>query len=409
MENIEKDAKYRSEKITTKTTQLTSNKTKKTKKSKKTKEKKCTGLKELLEQINQEKLEKIKLQEKVDKNCKINSNSTEGLIQYEEKSKDNTIKDHKNIFNSFISGSTVATSSHEDYNEIQKYNFDKFFDYSNKYEYIDLKPNYLIKNSEFSEDDNKNDDEQPTIKIKISSPILDYYDGFDKILSETHKGSVDMTNSMNFIKKEDFVSNNSFSNMNNNNNNNNVYMDSNIYINPEEIDNFQANINIIDNKNDNDNDNTLRNDITNNSNINIFKENINNNIISQDNNNNTINNDVNELKHINLENNKNNMNDLFEDSNYFNVPFCQIMDYYNNTLQENIQYSKFSFDNNVVGYNSNINRYNNKKFKKDKSKYKKNNNIMPIRKGDWKCRFCLNLNFSFRTFCNRCKARKEIL
>ena len=63
-------------------------------------------------------------------------------------------------------------------------------------------------------------------------------------------------------------------------------------------------------------------------------------------------------------------------------------------------------------YNTKKHRNKNKKPKKDKNKTKikaKNNNkdtSLSIREGDWLCQFCFNLNFSFRTFCNRCKAPK---
>ena len=37
----------------------------------------------------------------------------------------------------------------------------------------------------------------------------------------------------------------------------------------------------------------------------------------------------------------------------------------------------------------------------------KNNNARREQKQDWICAFCNNLNFSFRTKCNRCKIKKE--
>ena len=45
------------------------------------------------------------------------------------------------------------------------------------------------------------------------------------------------------------------------------------------------------------------------------------------------------------------------------------------------------------------------KNKKHKNKKKKNINKLKnynIRKGDWLCQFCNNLNFSFRIVCNKC-------
>ena len=57
----------------------------------------------------------------------------------------------------------------------------------------------------------------------------------------------------------------------------------------------------------------------------------------------------------------------------------------------------------------------NKENKKDKNKpkiptnksKKDNYPYLSLRKGDWLCQFCLNLNFSFRSFCNRCRAPKQ--
>ena len=210
---------------------------KKKKKTLKPKEKKCKDLKELLEQINQEKLEKIKKEEENQKNLKIDttqkdvSQISSGNLtptENEDKSKDYLVKDYLNIFNNSVSGTTVATLSQEDLNDFQKFNFDKYSNSSNRFEYSDLKPNYLMKTCEISEDE-KNVEEEYKFKRKMSSPILDYYNGFDKILSEIHKSSVDLSNSMNFIKKEDFI--NSGICMNNNNYNN--FNELNYYFNPE--------------------------------------------------------------------------------------------------------------------------------------------------------------------------------
>ena len=379
-------------------------KTKKKKKNiKKQKEKKCTGLKELLEQINQEKLEKIKLQQakKKKKSLEKNKEETKIVIQNEseEKNKENNVKDYLNIINSSISGTTVATLSPDDTNEFQKLNTDM----PNKFEYNDLKPNYLIKNLEFYEDE-KNEEDQFYQKRKFSSPIFDYFDGFDKILSEKHKGSIDMTNSLNFIKKEDFICSGSLIN---NNSYNNIYNESNYLINPEEVNNHNNNINnynnniIIDEKNDN---NDIKNII--NEKVDDSSKNYPNNI---------------ELEKIEQEGNDINISN--EDNNYLNIPYSQFMDYYNNIMQENIVNSKFNLLNDSLYNNNNyyranqtiyFDRFNYKKNKKEKNKYKnftnyKNNeeNSMQMRNGDWLCNFCFNLNFSFRTFCNRCRAPKQ--
>jgi len=66
-----------------------------------------------------------------------------------------------------------------------------------------------------------------------------------------------------------------------------------------------------------------------------------------------------------------------------------------------LQQKKGEKDNNV--YNNKIKIYNNNNYPKKKVK----NNIKE-RKGDWVCQFCCNINFAFRTVCNRCKGKKEV-
>ena len=383
MESITNEDKNLLSTINTTVTQPLSKKAKKKKKkAKKPKEKKCSGLKELLEQINQEKLEKNKLQQKKEKKNSQEKNKEESKIvsqnESEEKNKEYMIKDYLSIINSSISGTTVATLSHEDTNEFQKLNVDN----PNKFEYNGLKPNFVIKNCELSEDE-KNEEDQFFKKRKISSPICDYFDGFDKILSETHKGSVDMTNSLNFIKKKDFIYSGSMINNKSYNIYNNIYIDSNYFVNPKEENNFD-NKNIIDNYN--------------------------NNIIIDEKNNN--NNDI-EFKKIEQEGN--NINIYNEDYNYLNFPYSQFMDFYSNMMPENIENSKFNLLNDNLYNNNkhdntnpiiNNNKYNNKKNKKANYKNKKDSTKQK-RKGDWLCNFCCNLNFSFRIFCNRCKAPKQ--
>ncbi len=42
-----------------------------------------------------------------------------------------------------------------------------------------------------------------------------------------------------------------------------------------------------------------------------------------------------------------------------------------------------------------------KQKKKEKKNYKKKN-------GDWKCPYCSNINFAFRSSCNRCRLSKQV-
>ena len=358
------------------------NKAKKKKKIiKKVKEKKCRGLKELLEQINEEKMAKTqkekknekKLNLKIDKKEELSINSgISSTIENEDKNKECSTKDHINIFNNSISGTTVATLSNEESNDFQKFNYDKYSEGSNKYEYNDLMPNFLMKNFDISEE---NEDEQQLFKRrKFSSPICEYFDGLDKFLSETNNGTIDLINSLNFIKKEDFISSGFCMK-----NNHIIY-------------NIKSN-------------NFISSDVNNNNKDNINK--FNNNIIVNeknfDNNNNDNAKNTNNINYYNLNQldmDINNMNDYY----YMNIPYCQYINYYNTAPEENI-ISKFN-----LGYNmGNIDFCNSKKFreknKKNKNKTKNKNNIY-IRDGDWLCQHCLNVNFSFRKFCNRCKALK---
>ncbi len=383
MEIKDVDDKTILNKIDTTIVKPITNKTKKKKKkTKKPKEKKCADLKELLEQIKEEKLEKIRknqekerIQKKIETESKLNSINL-NKNESEDKSKDCSVKECLNIFNSSVSGTTTATLSIDDFNEFQKLNFDKNSENSNKFEYSELKPNYLRKTSENSIDE-KIEEEQIYNKRKISSPIFDYFEGFDKYLSETHKGSVDLTNSMNFIKKEDFISSGCF--INNNTYNNEI----NYYINPE----------MNNNKNNNSNEE--------NNNIEECNKDVNNIVIDKNNENKEL---------IQLDIDKDNINIYNEECDYVNIPYSQFIDYYNYLMPETGGKSKFNFINNNYRphYPKHIN-------KKDKKYYKNNGfynhnkkeNNKQMKEGDWICNICRNLNFSFRIFCNRCNSLKQ--
>ena len=223
-------------------------------------------------------------------------------------------------------------------NDFQKFKFDKNSEiYNNKCECISLKPNYIIKNCENSEDD-KIEYEQNSIKRKVSTPIFDYYKGLDKILCETYKGSVDITNSMNFIKKQDFITSYSFvaNNLNFN------YTDINNSITAEENTHENNNYNnyfIIENNNIdiNNTDNKNINDIKNNFNNKMEKKISNNNI----NNYNEVNRNI-EFEQIILDDNNINtpMYISNDESNNFDINYSQIMDYYNSIMSNLLMFKK---------------------------------------------------------------------
>ena len=326
MEEIKKEVEEEKEKINNdknKTPKKSTKKIKKKKKGKKKKpEKEYKNLKELLDDINKEKEEKLlkekKLKEKEDKK------------KEEEKEKDEIqIKENINITNS-ISGTTTGTLSLDDF-----------------------MPNYLlINNNDNSENDFNEEDFFK--KRKMSSPIFDYYNGYDKFLSQEKEGSIDLKNSVNFVEKNKFISSCEL----------NL---SKLNINQKENDVKDKNVNNINNK---------------------FNENNNNN--------------NNNIKYI---------NNIYpnEEINYMNYYF----DYYidpqyvgNNDIHNIIN----NINNNIEAYYPCDFPYNNKKPKKYFEKMKRSTQkVNNIRIGDWTCSYCYNLNFSFRKSCNRCNAPKQVL
>ena len=90
-------------------------------------------------------------------------------------------------------------------------------------EYNNLSENYQKKRSDSTKDDilayNKGFFDIYDKQRKMSSPLCDYYTGFDKHLSISFKSTIDLQNSSNYIKKQDFFSSdkslNKLSNINN--------------------------------------------------------------------------------------------------------------------------------------------------------------------------------------------------
>jgi hypothetical protein len=306
-------------------------KIKKKKKGKKKKpEKECKNLKELLEEIKQEKAQKLLKEKKL----------KERKEEKEEKKEENPIKENLNFINISTSCATTGASSLDDFN---------------------LPPNYLlINNNDISE--NELIDEKINKKRKMSSPIFNYYNGYDKILSSDKEGSIDLANSANFIEKNRFISSlelnaNNPININPTINESNEKKYSGNKFNPNEI-------------------------------INIEGIDYNNNMYIKD------------------------SEDYMNYYNYNYIPDSKFtLTEGNNDIQNIIK----NINNNFVWNFSNMyiydkkNKNNNKNYeKKNKNKImNKSNNT--IRLGDWTCIYCYNLNFSFRKSCNRCNAPKPIL
>ena len=326
MNEIKKDVEEEKDKINKEKNKTPKKSTKKIKKKKKVKKKKpekeYKNLKELLDDINKEKEEKLlkekKLKEKEDKKKEKEEEKEKEEIQ---------IKENVNITNSI--STTAGTLSLDDF-----------------------MPNYLpINNNENSENDLNEEDFIK--KRKMSSPIFDYYNGYDKFFSQEKEGSIDLKNSVNFVEKNKFISSCEL----------NL---SKLNINPKESDVKDKNVNNNNKFNENDNSDIKYN---------------NNNIYSNE-----------EINYMNY------YYDYYPDPKFGgNNDIQNMINHINNNIASSYYSLAFSYNN----------RKPKKKFEKiNKSRIKKGNNV---RIGDWTCSFCYNLNFSFRKSCNRCNAPKQVL
>ena len=302
----------------------------------------------------------------------------------------------------------------------------------------------LKRKSDFSKDDsfynnnyNKEHFEFYNKQRKMSSPLFDYLKGSDKYLLRTHKKTIDIKSSNNYIKKDDYFfggNKNPINNDNNNSNNSNNLNMNYLYQNNKEKK--------LNQENKNTEKNYMKNTSYNYNNIN----NINNYIQIPNNNPNIINNINNNVNYINN-------NILFMNNNYprqiFNINYINdfpnnqrintnnilnkrkmsyniengfIGNYFNNilnlnnppqnlnetnfTIQQNQQKLNpifFSYNEEQSNLSGNNNKINNKKNSNNNKNKKK---PFDKRKGDWKCPNCNNLNFSFRVVCNRCQIQK---
>ena len=76
--------------------------------------------------------------------------------------------------------------------------------------------------------------------------------------------------------------------------------------------------------------------------------------------------------------------------------------------KENIQLAKNKFNSILFSQKDNYNNFISLNCGESGSFYiKKKRNNFKERKGDWICIICNNLNFAFRTQCNKCKSLKE--
>lgn len=287
---------------------------------------------------------------------------------------------------------------------------------------------------------------------KMSSPLCCYFSGSDIYLSKSHKNIVDLDNSQNFIKKENFFKNNSDKTINNINNKKYNVTQSNSKSNDNvkknstfKIAKKNKNKNVPLNNNNNNNFINASNTFASQINKNQKKLSLNINKAKC----NTIN-DLNRMQNNNC--NFTNNNIYFNNNNYqqiYNINYINLNNYANNPMNNNNCKRKLShnleegiisnyFHNilNQINNNNNPNEiifnvpqsqqnlnpilfsYNEAK-EKNYIQFPKNFNNKPIinntkndkkpfdkRKGDWLCPECHNLNFAFRIVCNRCQLPK---
>lgn len=214
---------------------------------------------------------------------------------------------------------------------------------------LKLKPNYILKNC-YEKNEEELSEDNIYKKRKISSSILDYYKDFDNnLLNKEDNENIDINKSVNFVKKSKLI---------------------------EESKKIE------------------------------IKEK------KEINNNNNLNNNNPELDNkFNIE--------FYNSNNNMNYPMYNYMDYYNynniyeqpaksNDIQNiinNITQKYYSFPyNKKIRNEKGKNKYERKYFDNNENK---SENKSKRGKGEWICKFCFNLNYSFRKLCNRCNALKQ--
>ena len=257
---------------------------------------------------------------------------------------------------------------------------------------------------------------------KISSPLFDYLKGSYKYLFGLHQKTIDIRRSHNFIRKDNFFRINKKPNINNISQKINEYnKNEKENIEKNNIKKFSSYQNINNNisNNYNPNINSLNNININTNTYYNSNNNINNNYLFYNNN---IPQQIFNINYINL-NNFNNDPRINSDNTInkrkmtYNKESALLDNYFNNLLNnndiinqaqqnnQNLNQAFFTYnrEQNNLGGNFNIS---NKKNNLNIIKFKKK--PFDKRKGDWNCPKCNNLNFSFRTVCNRCKIPKPI-
>ena len=338
----------------------------------------------------------------------------------EEEIKENQNDTENNKANKRTSADSTSISASQEYNNnISGLNQKKKSDFS-KDDFSFNRNNFIFNPNEFY-----------GRQRKMSSPLCDYLKGCDEYLSRANQ-PVDIDNSNNYVKKDDFfnpnkniINTNININIHKNHKNNsekniiNIPIYKNIEKNNSKRFSYNYNINNVNNVN---NLQIMNNNNANNININY---NNNNNYINNNNNllfmNNNYPQQIFNINYINLndfQNNPrmNNNNILSKRKMSYNIETGFIGNYFSNILNPNNQplnvqqnqanlnpmFFSYNEDQNNLSGNNNNTKPNNKKSEKNKKQKKP----FDKRKGDWKCPNCNNLNFAFRIVCNRCQIPK---
>ena len=414
-------------------------------KIKKKKKSNFKGLKDLLNNITPDKGINTKVKKKKIKKNKKNKKNKEKEQQCDNTIFNKEMLDKKNDIdiNCFTNISSKSQYENNFLNEKsqKEYTISENVDEFIKNKYL----NFIPKANEEIGKNQLNNKEDDNI-IKVSSPILKYYEGSEEYLKKMNSYIMNFSNSINFVSKKAFSS--SEFKFNNNKFIKNNNKDINIKCNNSSNLNF-INLNIIKNSDckynfgfNNNNYNTFY--FYNNLNINLFYNNIylnNENDKEKKNHQNKFdfsekytNDNLEELKSINS-NNKINLNNYIiqnafslneknsENSSNSKEELLKIFENININSNDNIANfypNKVDFINNNI-YNKdncNISNYINNEFYQKMKNNKNNSNCTtnetskktPFcrRPNDWICGKCYNLNFGFRIYCNRCSAPKDV-
>ena len=349
-------------------------KKKKKKKIKKQKSKKCKDLKELIEEISKDK-KLNKISEKTPK--KIS----------EKKEIKNPVKEEEKVIESLylknIDSKIRKTNSYEDSDKITDcdltkenlYETNELYKDEEKNKNDNINLNLHHSNStklEFSAEKNRNyinkeNEKKLKTKRKMTYSICDYFNGYDKYLSEQQKSTIDLSKSINFIEKR-------------------------------KLNNFFFN-----NKNDD------LTQVNNRKNFFNFKK----KKLGHEKNENKIN--KYEFSNSKYTKFNNDINLKFNLQPLTTNPIIIIRNTKQSKFDNFHEYKMIYDDNKNYFYMTlNINNFNNNNNKKENEEYfgnKSNNkkcNYFIRRCGDWLCKKCGNFNFAFRGSCNKCNQKKPI-